>query len=317
MLIYFNEVIIILIKKTRTNSCSYFAAALPDTPIRVRIEDVGRFDGKLRSFGFKESDKNGTSILPCSVNRYAKRNAEPFFTIDKSLPLEDYTQTVYWTRYEWAGKDQLNPVTDFSYINRKRYHRDYFAPYSVYFTLVKDGDKIQIVSDDIPYTEENQNKLLNTVNMLLGLFGECTVDFAEQESKVKRVRVNWDILPRGEYPWINVRDTLSNLTKGHTKTQTEMMLRNCEAIYAKQPDFVAYGRSGFKGYAVFGFTSKNLYILESALPNNATYILENDWETISQLSKAEILSQELHKARIIHSQNWQKNFDEMMEAQNE
>lgn len=224
---------------------------------------------------------------------------------------------MYWTRYEWAGKDQFNPVTDFSYINRKRYHRDYFAPYSVCFTLVKEGDKIHIVSDDIPYTEENQNKLLNTVNMLLGLFGECTVDFAEQESKVKRVRVNWDILPKGEYPWSNVRDTLSKLTKGHTKTQTEMMLRNCEAIYAKQPDFVAYGRSGFKGYAVFGFTSKNLYILESALPNNATYVLENDWETISQLSKAEILSQELHKARIIHSQNWQKNFDEMMEAKNE
>ena len=126
--------------------------------------------------------------------------------------------------------------------------------------------------------------------------------------------MNWDILPRGEYPWSNVRDTLSNLTKGHTKTQTEMMLRNCEAIYAKQPDFVAYGRSGFKGYAVFGFTSKNLYILESALPNNATYVLENDWETISQLSKAEILSQELHKTRIIHSGSWQKNFDEMMEV---
>lgn len=311
-----NEVIIILIKQTRINSCNCFAAVVADTPIRVKVEDVGRFNDKLSAFGFKEIDEDGTSILPYSVNRYAKKNAEPFFTIDKSLPMEDYTQTVYWTRYEWAGKGQFNPVTDFSYIKKQRYHRDYFAPYSVYFTLVTDGDKRCIVSDAIPFSEENQDKLLNTVNMLLGLFGECTVDFTEQESETKRIVVNWDILPKGEYPWSTVKETLGSLTRGHTKTRTEMMLRNCEAIYAKQPNFVAYGRSGFRGYAVFGFTNRGVYILESVVPNNATYVLKNDWETISQLTKAEILSQELHKARIIHSENWQKNFDEIMGGEN-
>lgn len=68
------------------------------------------------------------------------------------------------------------------------------------------------------------------------------------------------------------------------------MLRNCEAIYAKQPDFVVYGRSGFKGYVVFGFTRRNLYILEGVVPNNTTYVSENDWEEISQLSKAEAIA---------------------------
>ena len=92
-----------------------------------------------------------------------------------------------------------------------------------------------------------------------------------------------------------------------------MMLRNCEEIYDANPDFVAYGRSGFRGYAVFGFKQKGIYVLESAFPNNATYVLGGDWETISQLSKAEILSQNLHKARIIHDANWDKNFKKMME----
>lgn len=304
---------IILIKQTRINSCNCFAAAAPDTPVRVKVENVGRFEDKLRAFGFKETDESGTSILPSGINRYAKKNAESFFVVDKSLPMEDYIQTVYWTRYEWAGKDQFNPVTDFSYIKRQRYHRDYFAPYSVYFTLIIDGKSRYIVSDDILFSEKNHDKLRNTVNMLLGLFGECTVDFSEQESSTKRVVVNWDILPKGKYPWSVVKKTLGSLTKGHTRTRTEMMLRNCEAIYAKHPDFVAYGRSGFKGYVVFGFTSRNLYVLESVVPNNATYILEDNWKTISQLSKAEILSHELQKARIIHSENWQKNFDKIME----
>ena len=159
-----NEVIIILIKQTRINSCNCFAAAVPGTPVRLRVEDVGRFEGQIRAFGFKETDENGTTILPSGVNRYAKKNAEPFFTVDNSLPLEDYTQTVYWTRYEWAGKGQLNPVTDFSYIKKQRYHRDYVAPFSVHFTLIVDGETRCIVSDDILFSEENHGKLLNTAN---------------------------------------------------------------------------------------------------------------------------------------------------------
>ena len=57
------------------------------------------------------------------------------------------------------------------------------------------------------------------------------------------------------------------------------------------------------------------YILESVFPNNATYVLQDNWEKISQLSKAEILSQNLHKARIVHSESWKKNFDALMEEQ--
>lgn len=288
----------------------------PNSPIYVRVDNVGRFERQLRAFGFQNVDESGASILPCSVNRYAKKNAEPFFTIDKSLPKEDYIQTVYWTRYEWAGRGEVNPVTDFSYIKKQRHHRDYFEPYSVYFTLVSDGDKKYIVSDGIPYVPDNHEKLMNAVNMVLATFGECTVDFSGQKNKPKRIVVNWDILPRGEHPWSSIKETLSSLTKEHTKTQTELMLRNCESIYARKPDFVAYGRAGFRGYAVFGFTSKNLYVLESAFPNNATYVLQNDWETISQMSKAEILSQDLHKARIVHSESLQKNFDAIMEGQN-
>lgn len=75
-----NEVIVILIKQTRINNCNCFAAAVPGTPVRLRVEDVGRFKNKLRAFGFKETDENGTTILPSGVNRYAKKNAEPFFT---------------------------------------------------------------------------------------------------------------------------------------------------------------------------------------------------------------------------------------------
>ena len=255
-----------------------------------------------------------TRINSCSYFASAPPNSPISVRVDDVERFGDQLRAFGFQDHDKRG--EVNPVTDFSYIKKQRYHRDYFEPYSVYFTLVSDGDKKYIVSDEIPFAPDNHEKLVNTVNMVLATFGECTVDFTEQENTMKRVVVNWDILPRGEYPWSSIKETLGSLAKEHTKTQTEWMLRNCESIYARKPDFVAYGRAGFRGYAVFGFTSKNLYVLESAIPNNATYILQNDWETISQLSKAEILSQDLHKARIVHSKNWKKNFDAIMEGKN-
>ena len=59
-----------------------------------------------------------------------------------------------------------------------------------------------------------------------------------------------------------------------------------------------------KGYLIFGFLEENLYVLECTQTNNATYILENNWEHLSGLTKAEILENNLHKERIIHRENW-------------
>lgn len=98
------------------------------------------------------------------------------------------------------------------------------------------------------------------------------------------------------------------------QTQKQMMLRNCNLINECNPDFIAYGRSGFRGYIVFGFCKKNLFILESIFPNNATYIFESDWEGLSKLTKSEILNHNLQKGRLIHNANWPTEFEKYMNA---
>lgn len=303
----------IKLKQKRILNDKYFSSAIEGKPIRIIVENVSRFPSQLKKFGFCENDKTGSQLLPNIFNRHAACNAEPYYTVNKTLPKEKFTQPVYWTRHEWAGRGITNEVTELTYITRQRYHRDYFPPFSVLFTYVSEEEPY-IVSDDIIFTPQNTQKLVNTVNMLLGLFGECTIDFEESTKPIKKICVNWDILPPGQYPWEHIKKRVEEITKHDTKTQKVMMLRNCESIYNANPDFVAYGRSGFKGYVVFGFTEKNTYVLESIFPNNATYVLDGNWEEISKLSKAEILSQSLHKARIIHSESWQKSFKKIMET---
>ncbi|MDM8914292.1 hypothetical protein P2P95_21895, partial [Escherichia coli] len=49
---------------------------------------------------------------------------------------------------------------------------------------------------------------------------------------------------------------------------------------------------------------QHYHVLESSQCNNATYILNNNWQQLSQLTKAEILDGNLHHARVIHRVNW-------------
>ncbi len=302
-----------VINQTRIASDRYFTVAQKDSPILIKVENVERFPVQLKRFGIESDDETGTTILPSIFNRYSKQNAEPYYTIDRTMPKEKYYQTIYWTRHEWAGGGETREVTEFIDVERERYHRDWYEPFEVSFTYVIDSEQSYLVSEPILYTEENIPKLINTVNMLLGLFGECSI-IPEQEvpSNPKIKRLNWEILPRGRYPWSEIQKNVERISQNHSNTQKVMMLRNCESINALNPDFVAYGRAGFKGYAVFGFVDKNIYVLESVFPNNATYVFESNWEDISKLTKAEVLMGGLHKARIIHSASWQNEFLKLM-----
>lgn len=305
-------VVIMLLKQTRINSLSHLASLPPEAKLRICIRDVWRFPDKVNKFGFAQEDASGATILPAVFNRYSFRNAEQYATIDKSLPKEKYTQTLYWTRQEWAGRGETREVTEFTDIVRERYHRDYHAPFSVSFSLVSKEQLKCIVSDEIVLSHDNTEKIMNTINMLLGLFGECTIESNEVDQMTNVIQLNWNILPKGDCPWETIKTEIEDICRNSRKTHQQMMLRNCDVINDLKPDFCAYGRSGFRGYVVFGFTTKNLYVLESVIPNNATYVFQNQWEGLSKLTKAEILNQDLQKARIIHNANWVAEFNKLM-----
>ena len=46
---------------------------------------------------------------------------------------------------------------------------------------------------------------------------------------------------------------------------------------------------------------------ESIYPNNATYVFADNWQELSQLTKAQILNGGLQNARLIHKENWKED----------
>ncbi len=162
---------------------------------------------------------------------------------------------------------------------------------------------------------DNHEKLMNTVNMVLATFGECTVDFCWTKEQTRNELLRIGIF----FPEVNIlelyKETLSSLTKEHTKTQTELMLRNCESIYAKNLILWHMVEQGLEDMPFSDLQVRTCMF--SKAPSRITQLMccKTIGKRFLRCQKLKFF-QNLHKARIVHSENWQKNFDAIMDGEN-
>lgn len=305
-----------IIKKKRINRLTCLEWLEDGKKIVMALRDAIRFKEKLVELGFTDELEEGERILPRVVNPTTARNAEKFYISDKSQPKEKYYQTLWWTRLEWAGRGETREVSEYVDIPRERFPQIEYEPYSIELVLkYDDSGKLMVVTDIIEYKPQNNKLILNTINIFLTNFEECEIltEQLDALTPVKTIYLNWEVLPQGEYPWSEIEKDFDKISEGNSKTQRKMMLDKCEYINGFIPDFRAYGKSGFRGYVIFGFEEKNLYVLESVYSNNATYVFTDNWQELSKLTKAQILNGGLHDARLIHKENWKEDVRKLLE----
>mgnify|MGYP001573153428 FL=1 len=171
-----------------------------------------------------------------------------------------------------------------------------------------------LVSPPIEKNEKNKELLLHVINLYLEIFGECQffTDGLETIMRTPIIRLNWEVLPKGEMPWEQFKKRIEPLIKHAPKGNQPILEYRLETINTFGPDFRAIGRGGFHGYIIHGFSGKNLFVLESIYYGNATYVFDEKWEDLSKRTKAEILSEKLQKERIIHSERWKNKVINLM-----
>lgn len=307
----------LIIKKKRINRLKCLEWLEEGQKIVMALPAAMRFKEKLLKLGFTERFEEGERILPKIVNPTTARNAEKFYIPDKTQPKEKYYQTLWWTRKEWAGRGETREVSEYVDIPRERYHQIEYEPYSVELILkYDDSGNLMVVTDATEYKPHNHKRILNTINIFLTNFEECEILTAELDTLMptKTVYLNWEVLPQGEYPWSKIEKDLDRISEGNSKTNRKMMIDKCEYINGFKPDFRAYGKSGFNGYVILGFEKKNLYVLESVYPNNATYVFSENWQELSRLTKAQILNGGLQDARLIHKESWRADVRKLLEG---
>ena len=124
-----------LLKKKRINKLSCLNWVKEGQKIVIALQDAIRFKDKLIKLGFSTELKNGEKILPLVVNPATARNAEVFYKIDRTQPKETYCQPLWWTHNEWIGRGETQEVSEYVYIQRTRFKRINYLPYSIELTL--------------------------------------------------------------------------------------------------------------------------------------------------------------------------------------
>jgi hypothetical protein len=316
--IYINKKMIVNKKRIR-NIDGYIHHINGGSSLIIGVASCGRFPEKLKKIGLIEPYQDGQLILaPGTFGPISKYNAEGKEIIHKDKPMERVYRQGEWHWNEWHGPYTVeqSKIVDIPY---SRYPRTFSPPPAIEFMISADKDGgYNLVSPVIIKTEENKELITHVVNLFLEIFGECEffTDNLERIIKTPLIRLNWDVLPKGEMPWLQYKKHLEPFIKKAPKGNQPVIEHRFETINKQSPDFRAIGRGGFHGYVVHGFSKKGLFVLESMYYGNATYVFENDWEKLSKLTKAEILNEKLQKDRLIHLEGWERKVRTLLGSKN-
>lgn len=169
-----------------------------------------------------------------------------------------------------------------------------------------------VITDALDFKDVNEKSLINTFNIFFTIFGECDIlvdDFNDLILDRDIKYLNWELLPQGKVPWEVIEKQFKHLKRFYSRTKKQILIDKSKYIKSFNPDLIAYGKAGFNGYVVFGFSEINLFILESIYYGNATYIFTNNWENLTKLTKAELINENLFEYRLIHNESWEREFD--------
>lgn len=273
----------------------------------VGLTGLNDFPNQLTQIGFTPNLTTGQQVLPTVIRKVTRFNANGGYVIRRDLPKE----TLYREAdvRDWHGNNHT------VYIPYQRFPRDPIPAPNVEL-LIRNGadNNLLLTSPILNNVAQNMNSIKHVINLFLEIFGECEILQSNllPAFNVQVTRLNWDILPPGNYPWQVLAPRVQGIINTVNQQRQNVIQRRIQKISSHTPNFVAVGKAGFRGYMVFGFPNKNFFVLESIYTGNATYVLGQNWQQISQLTKEQILTQNLQQQRFVHSQGWDILVDDLL-----
>ena len=283
--------------------------------IIVGLTDLDRFPNQISQLGFSANSSNGDTILPpAAFGPVSHYNAEGREIVHRDQPMETAHRQAEWHWTEWHGRYdhvERSKIVDVPY---ERYPRTFDPPPSVELTITtnQDAEKL-LITPVTTFDRTNYHRILHTVNLLLEMFGECNIMDENLQSihQPHLRRLNWNVLPEGRMPWEQLIVQLNPVVEREPHGNQPVIRHRLQRVNTHGPAFVAVGQGGFDGYVIFAFPERHIFILECVHFGNATYVFGENWETLSQMTKAEILSNDMQQDRLVHQENWGRRLDDL------
>lgn len=276
-------------------------------------------EDKLMKISDRVSWEGGEAFLPSKIGKTSKINADGKVIIRRDLPKQMASQELKYTRFEFDGPDSRREVDESTWRTYQRFVRERLpAPNVLVKCITSNNEEFLMIECD---SADSDELLLHKLNLALEVFEsefELHVSakngFVKIPSKFKFV--HWEILPSGEKTQEEVISLIkSTISSDIKKTIKPIVEKRLATIANYEPDEIAIGVGGYKGYIVYNFPEKSISVLECDNVNNATYVFDIDnWKELSKLSKTEIIESNLAKRRIIHDPSWESAISELLSA---
>ena len=239
---------------------------------------------------------------------YARHNRNGIIWVLKGLP--KITKT-----FSFDSPNFGDPAKGYhtTYIDRKVYQRSFEPPRDWEFsiTLLSQSEghtsfKVQINAVLDRQHSDFRKDLFFAINLLQEQCRDCHVFDANitEEDLARITTVGWEIFPPGTIDKFFTTIT-SRLRNQATERKREIENR-ASALSRLHPTEYIVG-SGMNSHYFGAKFGNNVVVFENVNYGNALYILFDNWQEISQMSRIDILKRhERDFIRIIHKKGWQK-----------
>lgn len=265
---------------------------------------------RIQKYGLSNLLNVGDRMLPAAIGPATRRNTNGRTIVLRDQPKELHSWDVLWGREQFCGRDETEWVEDYVTRSCYRFPRRHVPPENVEVSLIENSSGDRFFATDV-LDHQNTERWIVAMNMMLEINGSVWVLKPEEIDLplAPTRRVNWRLLPPGT-SWTELQPLLEVTVRNlRSDLHRAVATRKLHDIHRFNPDLVVVGEGGFNRYVAFCFKSRGFVVLESIEPNNATYILGNDWEQVSQMSKGEILAENLHLARFVHGRAWRAELE--------
>jgi hypothetical protein len=251
-------------------------------------------------------------VMPnTETGRFSLWNAQGQEVIRKDLPMVPKTFTFEAPNYgDWShGSHEVS-------WGRDVYQREFIPPAEdeLSVTLLRSEPgadpqfvfrfRVERILDR--RAEDFAAELFAAVNLLQENVGAADVftGDADQSEYLKTISVEWEILPPGERTEILNR-ILSKFRNPSVELKQKLLARYALLEKLKPIAYVS-GTSGFQRY--FGAQFRDdLVVFENLEYGNAIYVMFENWEELSKLSRIDLLRNRHHGfERIVHRAGWEQ-----------
>jgi hypothetical protein len=305
------------------------------TPIKSQLRHLDRYvvaactgtydtaqivAGKLKHLGIRIAEGRLTipeAIVPLAARgKYSRRNVNGYQVIRKDLGKQTHYHSVETPN--WGDFSRGTHDVDLPY---EAYPRDFHGPQHMRIKISAPaassaGERILIVFEVDRILDQKSKDfdrdLLECLNLLQENVGACGVQRAgaTPAEYLQTIRVSWEILPPG-----TVEEVLNRIFRGRSPAlrEVEAVTERYNFLMSLKPENLICGTSGFLRY--FGALIHNdLVVFENIEYGNAIYVMFDDWESLSQRTRTELLSGRYgdNFDRVLHVRGWKRKVREII-----